>query len=266
MQRISRSVEPSDLPEELEWLGALRDQQGDPSQLLDMAAPEEATVAIEHDPVSGGSAFIGAVNFPHFTRPADLLLSRFSQSEGFQQLEYRDHVVYGLEVGVPVMLSFRGGTLVVGSTREDLFTGLDRLDEAAGSEAIDPRGAFLSADETGDLYGVLPGRDFAELLLSEVLPDPDALEEVRFGLQIDSPDAIRGRLRLSCADPSTATRVSGLARQLVAAWARELEANGLQLDPEIRLDASQVFVDLSVSGITAAIELYGDRTIAELGG
>jgi len=266
MQRISRSVEPSELPEEMQWLEAFRDQQGDPSQLLDMAAPDEATVSIEHDPVSGGSVFIGAVNFPYFTRPADLLLSQFSQSEGFRQLEYRDHVVYGVEVGLPVMLSFRGGTLVVGSTREDLFTGLDRLDEAAGREALERRGTFLSADETGDLYGVLPGRDVAELLFGDVLPDPDALEEVRFGLQIDSPDAIQGRLRLSCADPLAASQVSRLVRQLAAIWARELEARGLQLDPEIRLDSSQVLVDLSISGIQAAIELYADRVIAGPGG
>jgi hypothetical protein len=266
MQRVSRTVDPSSLPEDLQWLEALREQQGDPTQLLDWTAPEEATLAIEHDPVSGEAVFIAAVNFPHFVRPAKLVLDGASEGEGaLQRLEYRGHTVYVPAGESSVMLTFRGGTLVVGSTREDLFTGLDRLDEAAGSEPIEPSGGFLSADETGDLYGVLPGRDVAERVFGDFLPDPNVLEDVRFGLGIDSGDSLRGRLRLLCVDSVSANQIARMIGQLSAYWASELEENGLRLDSETRLEANQVLVELYLSGISSALERYADGLIAEHG-
>ena len=241
------------LPESLRWLEAL--QQDPSAEDVAPLLPREVTVALE-EPVGGEPEYLVAANFKVLTRVAELYLDLTAEGGSLRRVHYQDGQLY--ELGDGFVISFDGGTLLLGRSVDGVKRGIDRL-QAESSEAGVP---FEEPEEEWDLFGrVRVERWMVRALVPELDPgSPHLPQHGSFSLNVASPDRLEGGSVFQFESPGRALLGVGFLNAGLEDWARRLAPRGHELAYETTAQNETAIVAFEISGLKQALE----RVLREL--
>jgi hypothetical protein len=262
IQRAQLAAEQGKVPPFIE--GLKRWQLAQPSGGYGMWLPAEATLSLEPRGEDDEPRWVVAVNFRHFVRPVRTMIEQSVGSDPKTRvIVHRENRILAPRSGPAVC--FTGGTLLVADRAERLTALLDRVD-AAGEASPPPPPALRDLTGRWDVVGALDrpeeARSFAAPLLGEDVPD--ALTRIRFGLDVETADAVRGRADFELDSEDAALRAQPAFAAALAEWERRArEEAGLDLSFEQSLEGGRLRVDAAVAGLRAGIARWAARAMRE---
>lgn len=284
-ERIGQEQQREALPPSLRWLSDLRGSRSS-SAGLGMLIPHDLTIAFERGE-GGEPTLVVAANFKAMVRPIRFALEHATDSD-LRLADYRGQRLLLSDDGSGI--TFVGGTLVYADTVPALERAVDRLRDgrsAAGrpAEAGPARPRVAIPEGSWDLVGRLsdeeallsdylerwpggeaesepwrePGEGPAEAVPAEVVPAEAVPADLAFGLDVESADAIHGRVVLAAASPETA---EAWRRRLATRWqalAERLERRGARLEWSDAVVGERVETELRVVGLETAADRLLER-------
>lgn len=238
----------------------LQAQSGSAAGISRFALPRAATLV--WDPAIGrGQMPVVAANFRYLVRPAKKFLNFLAQTD--PQIEHRpEEGPEGLYLFAesPWVLAPLAGSFVASSAPHAALTGAQRL------QGEDPAAAVQERIEAGagpwHLHGWMRPSAFAGSgPLEQFLPGT-LLDEVFFGVNALSQDALEAQIVLDATNPSTAESLEKAASLALMMIVGQAQLSGLSVEHSHVVEEDEIIYTLEVHGLDAALTRAGDMYIA----